>query len=181
MSFQAYLNNVKAKTGKTPDDFRKLIEEKGLAKHGEIVAWLKSEFDLGHGHANAVVHEVLNPGEGKPAGQKVDEHFSGKKAIWRETYEDLLAKVKEFGKDVDISPAKSYISLVKGEKKFGILQPSTPERFDIGIKLKGALPTDRLEAAGSWNAMVTHRVRVGDPNEVDAEVLHWLKQAYEAA
>jgi Domain of unknown function (DUF4287) len=64
MSFQSYLDNIQTKTGKTPDDFRALAKEKGLAadnqlapgvKAGEIIAWLKAEFDLGHGHAMAIV------------------------------------------------------------------------------------------------------------------------------
>lgn len=63
MSFQAYLTNIKEKTGKGPDDFRKLAEKKGFTqkgklkegvKAGEIVQWLKDEFTLGHGHAMAI-------------------------------------------------------------------------------------------------------------------------------
>jgi Domain of unknown function (DUF4287) len=58
MSFQAYIDNIKAKTGKTPEDFRKIAEKKGLlkpgVKAGEIVAWLKEDFSLGHGHAMAI-------------------------------------------------------------------------------------------------------------------------------
>lgn len=58
MSFQAYIDNIKTKTGKTPEDFRKLAEKKGLLKEGvkagEIVAWLKEDFKLGHGHAMAI-------------------------------------------------------------------------------------------------------------------------------
>jgi Domain of unknown function (DUF4287) len=58
MSFQAYLDNIKAKTGKGPEEFRKLAAKKGflkpLAKAGVIVAWLKEEYDLGHGHAMAI-------------------------------------------------------------------------------------------------------------------------------
>lgn len=58
MSFQAYLDNIKAKTGKSADDFKKLAEKKGLlkpgTKAGEIVAWLAKDFDLGHGHAMAI-------------------------------------------------------------------------------------------------------------------------------
>jgi Domain of unknown function (DUF4287) len=58
MSFQAYLDNIKAKTGKTPEDFKKLAEKQGLlkpdVKAGAIVAWLKKDFDLGHGHAMAI-------------------------------------------------------------------------------------------------------------------------------
>ena len=59
MSFQAYLDNIKAKTGKSGADFKKLADKKGLlkpgTKAGEIVAWLKEDFDLGHGHAMAIV------------------------------------------------------------------------------------------------------------------------------
>jgi hypothetical protein len=55
MSFQAYIDNIRAKTGKTPEDFRKIAGERGLlkpgVKAGEIVAWLKKDFGLGHGHA----------------------------------------------------------------------------------------------------------------------------------
>lgn len=58
MSFQAYIDNIKAKTGKTPEDFYKIAEEKGLlkpgVKAGQIVAWLKEDFDLGHGHSMAI-------------------------------------------------------------------------------------------------------------------------------
>ena len=50
MSFQAYIDNIKTKTGKTPEDFRKIAEKKGLlkpgVKAGEIVAWLKQDFVL---------------------------------------------------------------------------------------------------------------------------------------
>lgn len=58
MSFQAYIDNIFAKTGKTPEDFKKLAKDKGLlepgVKAGQIVAWLKEEYDLGHGHAMAI-------------------------------------------------------------------------------------------------------------------------------
>jgi len=61
MSFQAYLDNIKSKTGKSADDLKKLAEQKGFLKKGElqvkageIVAWLKEDFELGHGHSMAI-------------------------------------------------------------------------------------------------------------------------------
>jgi len=62
MSFQAYIDNVKAKTGKTPEDFAKLAAKNGSTKHGEIVTWLKRDFALGHGHATAIAAVVLKSG-----------------------------------------------------------------------------------------------------------------------
>lgn len=65
MSFQGYLNTIKEKTGKGPDDFKKLAAQKGFvkagalqAKAGDIVAWLKEDFNLGHGHS-MVVYALL--------------------------------------------------------------------------------------------------------------------------
>lgn len=63
MSFQAYLDNIEAKTGKTPNEFVALAKAKGFgpdSKAGEIVAWLKDDFDLGRGHAMALVHVIKN-------------------------------------------------------------------------------------------------------------------------
>jgi hypothetical protein len=63
MSFQGYIDNIKIKTGKSPDDFKNLAEEKGFLKDGQLVKtvkateitnWLKEEFQLGHGHAMAI-------------------------------------------------------------------------------------------------------------------------------
>ena len=69
MSFQAYIDNIKAKTGKTPVDFKRLAEKKGLlkpgVKAGEIVAWLKQDFGLGHGHAMAIYATFKNMKEWK--------------------------------------------------------------------------------------------------------------------
>jgi hypothetical protein len=64
MSFQAYLDSIRTKTGRSPADFRKLADKKGWMKSGrlipevkagEVVAWLRKEFELGHGHAMAIV------------------------------------------------------------------------------------------------------------------------------
>jgi hypothetical protein len=72
MSFQAYLDNIEAKTGKTPNEFIALAKDKGFddpkTKAGEIVAWLKQDFELGHGHAMALVHVI------KHGAQISDKH-----------------------------------------------------------------------------------------------------------
>ena len=69
MSFQAYLDNIEDKTGLTPRQFIALAQAKGFddpsTKAGVIVDWLKADFDLGRGHAMALVHVIKN-------GEKID-------------------------------------------------------------------------------------------------------------
>ena len=185
MSYQAYLDSIKARTGKTPAEFRALAQDKGLlapgVKAGEVVRWLKEDYGLGHGHAMAM-YGAIKPADGprRSTDEAVAAHFAGRRAGWRETYDRLIASVAGFGADVSAQPAKSYISLVRDGKKFAIVGV-TSERFDVGIKLKGAAPTARLAPAGGWNAMVTHRVAVRNPGDVDPELIRWLHSAYEGA
>jgi len=69
MSFQAYLDNIEEKTGKTPQQFIDEAIEKDFdkdTKAGEILAWLKDEYELGRGHGMALIHVIKN-------GAKIDE------------------------------------------------------------------------------------------------------------
>lgn len=180
-AFQSYLDNIRAKTGLTPADFKRLAKEKGLTKASEVVAWLKADYGLGYGHAGAIWRVIGHADDLKASeGGRLGKLFAGDKVKWRKGYDALEAKIRKFGADVEIAPNLTYINLVRGSKKFGIVQVAV-ERLDVGIKLKGMPPTDRFEAAGAWNAMVTHRVRISEAKHIDKEVVAWLKQAYDAA
>lgn len=182
MSFKAYLDAVEKKTGKTAAAFAALAAEKGLTTHGEIVGWLKSDFVLGHGHANAIAAVLLKSDARKASPeQKRGALFAGRKERWLKPCEKLLAGLAKFGPDCASQTNETYVNLLRGKKKFGIIQPSSADRLDIGIKLKGIAAEGRFEASGSWNAMVTHRVRIGDPKEIDAELVAWLRRAFDAA
>lgn len=92
MSFQAYLDNIEAKTGKTPSEFIALAHAKGYddpaVKAGVIVDWLKSDFDLGRGHAMALVHVIKH-------GDKIsDKHVNS-----GGTHSDSSNRLKLDGKD----------------------------------------------------------------------------------
>ncbi|GGR96548.1 DUF4287 domain-containing protein [Deinococcus sedimenti] len=181
MSFQAYLDTVKAKTGRTVADFRTESAAQGLTKHGEIVAWLKTGYGLGHGHATAVAAALLKAEHfSAPKDDRADAVFSGKKAAWKPTYEALWAAAQTYGEDVAIAPTDTYVSFTRGGKKFALVQPGAT-RLDLGLKRRGAEATERFEAAGTWNSMVTHRVRITDAAQLDAEVMDWLRAAYEGA
>jgi hypothetical protein len=181
MSFQAYLDNIQAKTGKPPQEIAELVRSRRLSKPADIVAWLKAEFGLGHGHSMAIVSLVRREDQPpRSVEDKVATHFSGAQARWRVAFDRLVDRARAFGPDVAVSAGATYLSLVKAGRKFAIVQV-LGRRMDIGVKLKGAPPAGRLEVAGAWNAMVTHRVRIEDDADLDEEVLGWLKQAYAKA
>ncbi len=193
--FVSMMKNLEAKTGKSIDQWIEIARGCGKEKHGEIVAYLKSEHGIGHGYANAIVHGMkdhpaITAATGKtertarPAsaggGYEVDKLFAGKKADLRPIYDALMNAIRKFGRDIELAPKQAYVSL-RRSKQFACLQPSTATRFDVGIQLKGVEPEGRLEKSGSWNAMVSHRVRVETVDEVDAELIGWLRQAYDKA
>lgn len=185
MTLKAYLDNIQTQTGKTPQDFLVLPEKKGLlkqgVKNGQIVSWLKEDFGLGQGHAMAIVLTLRQATEPRISkNDQIAKQFRGNKARWRNTYDNLLARVNEFGPDVSTSPTNTYIGLLRKNKKFAIVQV-TSNRLDISIKLKDVKISHPFEPAGSWNSMVTHRVGIADPKQINAGIISWLHQAYEKA
>jgi hypothetical protein len=170
------------KTGKSLDEWLKILRSTKLSKHKEFMTLLKTEYGLTHGYANLIALQALQSDShtASDTGALVDAQYAGAKAALRPIYDALLAAVAKFGKDVEIAPKKAYVS-VRRSKQFAIIQPSTSDRVDVGINLKGTEPAGRLEAAGSFNAMVSHRVRVAKPADVNKELIGWLKKAYDAS
>lgn len=177
------IEQLAATTGKSLDQWLRLTKASGKSKHGELVSWLKSEHKITHGYANLIAHQTLKSDAASiraDGGDLVGEMFAGDKAPLRPIFDALLAAIRTFGTDIEETPKKGYLSL-RRTTQFATMHPSTKTRFDLGIKLKGEPITARLEAAGSWNAMVSHRVRIATVDEVDAQVVEWLRRAYEAA
>ncbi|TQV88504.1 DUF5655 domain-containing protein [Aliikangiella coralliicola] len=170
-------NNLAEKTGKNFDEWQVVVAQSKLEKHGQIVKMLKADHQVTHGFANLIAHDFLNANSGSEEPDLIAAQYSGAKQDLKIIYDALIEKVSKFG-DVEVSPKKAYVSL-RRKKQFAIIQPSTKTRVDVGINLKGEAPTERLEASGSFNAMVSHRVRVTDLSQVDNELANWLKQAYE--
>ncbi len=91
MSFQAYLDNIEEKTGKTPNEFIALAKQRGYddpkTKAGEIVSWLKADFDLGRGHSMAIVHIIKN-------GAQISEKHIGSAGVHKDNSNTLNLKGK---------------------------------------------------------------------------------------
>lgn len=175
----AMVANMKEKTGKTLAQWLTITNAAKLTKHGELTKLLESEHGVSHGYANLIAHKTLEAQDGGKSvtTDLIEQQYSGPKAELRPIYDALLSAVTKFGKDVEIAPKKAYVSL-RRNKQFAIIQPSTKTRVDVGINLKGTKPTKRLEESGSFNAMVSHRVRLSETRDVDQELVGWLKDAF---
>lgn len=178
---QTMIDNLMEKTGKSLEEWVAVVHSTGLEKHKEMLQYLQNEHGLTYGYANLVALTARGSGIAASSGEELlEEQYKGAKAAMRPIYEALIDSVTAFGDDVEIAPKKTYVSL-RRKRQFAIFQPTTATRMDVGINLKGTAPAGRLEASGSFNSMVTHRVRVTRTEEVDDELVSWLRQAYQAA
>ncbi len=174
-SLAKMIDSLPDKTGKSLDEWKQIIAKEGLTKHTDIVKFLKEKHGLTHGFANQI---ALRSKPEQDEGDPIEAMFAKKEKV-RPIFDTLLARIKDFGPDVDLAPKKGYVS-ARRKKQFAILQP-TATRLDVGINLKGVDPHGRLEASGSFNAMLSHRVKVNSVDEVDADLVSWVWHAYEEA
>jgi hypothetical protein len=173
--------NIAEKTGKSVEEWVAVVKASAHEKHGQIVKFLKSDHGFTHGYANFVAHMALNSSSvGADAGDLVAAQYAGPKADLKPIYDKVIGLVEGFGEGLEIAPKKSYVSL-RRKKQFALVQPSTKTRVDLGINLKGREPEGALEASGSFNSMVSHRVRLTSVDDVNADVARWLQEAFDAA
>lgn len=180
---ESMIQNLEAKTGRSLADWITLARGAGIAKQRALLMHLKAEHGLSYGYANFIALkavETLAVAVAASQDHLVVAQYGRAKAGLRPIYDVLIAAVNQFGADVELAPKKAYVSLRRA-KQFAIIQPTRATRLDVGINLKGVEPTARLEASGSFSAMVSHRVRVSKTTEVDTELISWLKQAYDNA
>lgn len=176
-ALQTMIDNMPEKTGKSLSEWKKVLKTKSFSKHSEAVNFLKKEHNVTHGFANMIV--VLSKEENESSTDLVKNQYEGKENLLP-IYESLLAVVKEFGKDVTITPKKTSVSIIR-KKQFALIKPATKTKIDLGLKFKDKPTTDRLENSGPFGTMCTHRVKLSNVNEIDSVLKKWLKEAYENA
>jgi predicted transport protein len=142
-------------------------------------------YDAGwRGVASVAVDETwsavrFRPAEHEMPGDALEAQYAGAKAALRPIYERVLAAVSAFGDDVTLGVRQTYVAFAR-DKQFAVVQPTTRTRVDVGLKLPGAPFGGRLEpAANTGSGSMTHRVSLTSADEVDDELIGWLRAAYE--
>ena len=171
------ISNMPAKTGKSLEDWKVILEKKTFAKHSEAVKFLKEEHGVTHGFANTIV--ALSKENNDQPEDLLKSQFTGKEGL-KPIYDKLIAIISTIGDDITISPKKTSVSIIR-KKQFALIKPATKTRIDLGLKLRNASFTKRLEPSGPFGTMCTHRVRLESVYDVDDELAEWLIAAHAEA
>ena len=179
------LANIEKRSGKSLAELAAIIKASGLSKHGEIRDMLKRDLGLGHGDANTLTHHALQSdgqSAAAAAGQSTDDVvaalYTGPKAELRPIHDKLMAEINKFG-EFEIAPKKTYVSL-RRKKQFAMIGPATKTQVEVGLNAKGLTGGDRLVEQPP-NSMCNYKVRLSTVKEADAELIGWLKKAFESA
>ncbi len=177
---RSLLRNIETTSGRSIANWTDLIRDSGRVRHGEIVSWLKAEHGMSHGSANRLAPVAIDARSPKAAAaDPEDALYAGHKPDLLPIHHGLMALIRSLGTDVEVAPKKGYLS-IRRRKQFAMIKPAA-KHVDLGLILPGRPVSDRLESAATFNALFTHRVRVGTLDAIDEELTHWIREAYVAA
>jgi predicted transport protein len=179
-AIQTMIENLHKNTGKTLEQWTNIVSTQNILKHGEIIKYLKEKHGLTHGFANLIAHKSKGSDSGSVENPDdlIIKQYQGKENF-KLIYDKLIKEISKLGKDVEIAPKNTYVSL-RRKKQFATLNPATKTRFEVGINLKGQEPKGKLEAEKS-NAMCSHKIILTKVTDIDKEVMAWIKTAYDNA
>jgi len=175
------------KTGRSVDEWIRLIKKRGLADIRATRDWLKAEHKLGSNYAAWLADIASGKGEdGDPekyleaAERYVDEMFSGAKAALRPIYDKLLKLVLAIGKDVKACPCKTIVPFYRN-RVFAQIKPASRTRIDLGLSLGDMKTPKRLVDTGGFKKKdrITHRIEITSPADIDGDMTRWLLTAYQ--
>ena len=184
---QKAIQELPAKTGRSLDEWMKFIKKSGPKTEAERREWLKKEHGLGTNYARWLAERAEGEGEdGDPeaylraAEGYVEKMFSGPKESLRPIYDALLKLGLSMGKDVKACPCQTIVPLYR-KHVFAQIKPTTQTRIDFGFALKDMRATGRQIDTGGFakKDRITHRIPITSIKDIDDEVKHWLKFAYE--
>jgi hypothetical protein len=185
---QKWISELKQKTGRTLEEWLAHIKKAGPKDGQGRRAWLKEKYNLGTNTAWWLAERAEGKGEesGDPdlylekAESDVEKMFSGGKTKLRPLYDALLKLGLKTGKDAKACPCQTIVPLYRNHV-FAQIKPTTQTRIDMGFALGDMKPTGRLIDTGGFakKDRITHRIPITAKDDIDDEVKHWLKVAYD--
>ncbi len=187
---QKWVAELKAKTGRTLEEWIALVKKEGPKGEKGNREWLKTKHKFGTNGASWIAERADGKGGEEDTAEAylrtavvyVEEQYAGAKETLRPIYDELLKLGKSLGDDVKACPCKTIVPLYR-RHVFAQIKPTTNTRIDLGFALthyKGKLPTRLIDTGGlAKKDRITHRIPITSVKEIDGEVEKWLMAAYE--
>jgi hypothetical protein len=185
---QKWVADLKEKTGRSLDQWLTLVKKSGLKDEKSRREWLKQEHGLGTNSAGWIAERAEGKGAETDDPNKyleaaegyVDTMFAGGKASLRPIYEQLLKLGLSIGKEAKACPCQTIVPLYRNHV-FAQIKPTTQTRIDMGFALGDMKPKGKLIDTGGFGKKdrITHRIPITSLKDIDEEVKHWLKVAYD--
>jgi len=169
---------LEERTGESVEAWRERLAGSGAADEAGLRRWLAEQGVTGYPQQLLVWERFGYPDFVSHGADELIEGQYADRAHLRPVLEAILAVLPEIG-DVALQARKGYLSLVTPRRTFAVVQATTKERVDLGLRLAGEHPGGRLEPGGSvGNGSMTVRVPLSSAEAVDAEVVALLGRAY---
>jgi len=185
---QKWVAELKQKTGRSLEEWLRFVKKEGPQDETERREWLKRTHGLGTNAAWWIAErsvgkgtEADNPDKYLEAAEGyVEDMFSGSKAGLRPIYNALLKLGLSVGKDAKACPCQTIVPLYRNHV-FAQIKPTTRTRIDFGFALGDTKAKGRLIDTGGFakKDRITHRIPIESLKDIDDEVKHWLKVAYD--
>jgi hypothetical protein len=185
---QDWIAKLPEKTGRSLDEWIRLVKELGPPTEKERRDWLKSNYQLGTNSAWWIAERAEGKGleDGDPetylkaAAEYVEAMYAGPKSCLRPVHDALLKLARKLGNDVRVCPCQTIVPLYRYHV-FAQIKPTTRTRIDLGLALGRAKTPKRLIDTGGLakKDRITHRIPIASTDEIDDEVKRWMKTAYD--
>ncbi len=185
---QNWIATLPEKTGRSLEEWIRLVQKEGPADEKERREWLKREHQFGTNSAWWIAERAAGRGDEEDDPEKylqaatgyVAAMYAGGKAGLLPIHDRLLELGRSLGGDVRVCPCKTIVPLYRNHV-FAQIKPTTRTRIDFGLALGDTKASGRLIDTGGFvkKDRITHRIPITSPDEIDAEVRRWLQVAYD--
>ncbi len=178
---RAVSQSLAARTGKSLDEWVALVQASGIdpLDQNAVRRWLRAEHGVPQNSQWAIAAAAARAAGWVPptVAEYVDSQYTGAKAALRPIYDALAATIEDFGDDITVEGRGTYTPFVRG-RQFAAVATATRDRVDLGLRFTDPPASARLQPA-TGPGQATHKVTLRNVAEVDDEVRHLLRAAYE--
>ena len=185
---ESIIAGMKEKTGRTLDEWLRVVKKDGPGGQKERVAWLKQEHGLGTNYASWIAERSVGKAEAsedadeylKHAQDYVEKMYAGPKEHLRTIYDEILTYAKTLGRDIRVCPCQTIVPIYRNHV-IAQVKPTTRTRIDLGLALRDSKTPKRLIDTGGFakKDRITHRIEITSIEDFDDEARRWVKKAYE--